>query len=125
MPRVFVRSVTGCHGCSYDRSQDATIARTIGRSRQRSIERTIGRWPSRFIVRRSLNATTSRAIPTMALVIDILQSFVITRSRVEIDRGMRPLLESMATVEKQYVALVDSRMVTRKFALPIETGQIK
>ena len=28
MPRFVVRSVTGCHQCSYDRSQYATIART-------------------------------------------------------------------------------------------------
>ena len=62
MPRLIVRSVTGCHECSYDRSQYATIARTIGRRRQRSIDRTIGRRPSRLIVHRSLIATTSRTI---------------------------------------------------------------
>ena len=62
MPRLIVRSVKGCHECSYDRSQDATIARTIGRKMQRSVDRTIGRRPSRLIVHRSLIATTSRTI---------------------------------------------------------------
>ena len=62
VPQLSVRSVTGCHACSYDRSHDATIARTIGRRVQRSIDRTIGRRPSRFIVHQSFMATTSRAI---------------------------------------------------------------
>ena len=60
VPRLIVRSVTGCHECSYDRSQDTTIARTIGRRMPLSIDRTIGRRPSRLIVHRSLIATTSR-----------------------------------------------------------------
>ena len=34
----------------------------------------------------------------MALAIDILQSFVIERPLVEIDRGMRPLLEIVANI---------------------------
>ena len=34
----------------------------------------------------------------MALAIDILQSFVIARPRVEIGRGMRPLLEIVANI---------------------------
>ena len=34
----------------------------------------------------------------MALVIDILQSFVIARPLVEIDRRMRPLLEIVANI---------------------------
>ena len=34
----------------------------------------------------------------MALAIDILQSFVIARPRVEINRGMRPLLEIVANI---------------------------
>ena len=34
----------------------------------------------------------------MALAIDILESFVIARPRVEIDRGMRPLLEIVAKI---------------------------
>ena len=62
MPRLIVRSVTGYHECSYDRSQYATIARTIGRRMQRSIDRTIGRRPSRLIVHQSLIATTSRTM---------------------------------------------------------------
>ena len=62
VPRLIVRSVTGCHECSYDRSQHAAIARMIDRRRQRSIVRTIGRRPSRLIVHRSLIATTSRTI---------------------------------------------------------------
>ena len=62
MPRLIVRSVTGCHECSYDRSQDATIARTISRRMQRSIDRIIGHRPSRLIVQQSLIATTSRTI---------------------------------------------------------------
>ena len=48
---MIVRLVTGCHGCSYDRSQNATIARTIGRRMQRSIDRTIGLRVTRLIVR--------------------------------------------------------------------------
>ena len=60
MPRLVVCSVTRYHECSYDRSQYATIARTIGRRMLRSIDRTIGRRPSRLIVHRSLIATTSR-----------------------------------------------------------------
>ena len=62
MPRLIERSVTGCHECSYDRSQDATIARTIGRRMQRRIDRTIGRRLSRLTVHRSLIATTSRTM---------------------------------------------------------------
>ena len=62
MLRLIVRSVTGCQECSYDRSQDATIARRIGRRMQRSIDRTIGRRLSRLIVHLSLNATISRTI---------------------------------------------------------------
>ena len=62
VPRLIVRSVTGYHECSYDRSRYATIARTIGRRMQRSIDRTIGRRPSRLIVNQSLIATTSRTI---------------------------------------------------------------
>ena len=58
-----MRSVTGCHDCSYDRSQDDTIARTIVHRMLRPIDRTIGRQPSRLIVHRSLIATTSRKIP--------------------------------------------------------------
>ena len=34
----------------------------------------------------------------MSLAIDILQSFVIARPRVEIDRGMRQLLEIVANI---------------------------
>ena len=63
VPRLIVRSVTGCHECSYDRLQDATIGRAIGHRMQRSIDRTIGRRPSRLILLRwSLIATTSRKI---------------------------------------------------------------
>ena len=62
VPRLIVHSDPGCHECSYDRSQDATIPRTIGRRMQRSVDRTIGRRPSRLIERRSLIATTSRTI---------------------------------------------------------------
>ena len=63
VPRLIVRSVTGYHVCSYDRSQYAMIARTIGRRiMQRSIDRTIGRRPSGSIVHQSLIATTSRTI---------------------------------------------------------------
>ena len=40
-------------------------------------------------------ATTSR---TMARAIDILNSFVIARPHVEIDRGTRPLLEIVANI---------------------------
>ena len=91
MPRCIVFSVTGCYECLYDRSQDATIARTIGRRMQRSIGRTIGLRPSRLIVHRSLRSLPLVArFHTMALAIDILQSFVIARPRVEIDRDMRP-----------------------------------
>ena len=63
VPRLIVRSVTACDECSYDRSQDAAIARTMGCRGQRSIDRTIGRRPSRLIVHdRSLIATISRTI---------------------------------------------------------------
>ena len=62
MPRLIVCALTGYHECSFDRSQYATIARTIGRRRQRSIDRTIVRRPSRLIVHQSLIATTSRTI---------------------------------------------------------------
>ena len=62
VPRLIVRSVTGYHECSYDRSQYATIPRTIGRRMQRSIDGTIDRRPSRLIVHQSLIATTSRTI---------------------------------------------------------------
>ena len=41
MPRLIVRSVTGCHDCSYDRSQDATSARTIGHRMPRLIVRSV------------------------------------------------------------------------------------
>ena len=62
VPRLIVRSITGHHECSYYRSQDATIARAIGRRMQRSIDRTIGRRPTRLSVHQSLIATTSRTI---------------------------------------------------------------
>ena len=62
VPRLIVRSVTGCHECSYDRLRDATIGRAIGHRMQRSIDRTIGRRSSRLILLRSLIATTSRKI---------------------------------------------------------------
>ena len=62
--RFVVRSVSGYHECSYDRSQDGMIAHTIDLIIQRSIDRTIGRRPSRLIVglHRSLIPTTSRTI---------------------------------------------------------------
>ena len=91
VPRCIVHSVTWCHECSYDRSQDATIARTIGRRMQRSIDRTIGRRPSRVIVHRSLIATTSRTISYDG-------SCHRYSPRVEIDRGMRPVLEIVANI---------------------------
>ena len=66
----------------------------LGRRMQRSIDRTIDRRPSRLTVHWSLIATTIVArFPTMALAIDILQSFVIERPR-----GMRPLLEIVANI---------------------------
>ena len=73
MPRLIVRSLTGCHECSYDRSKDATSTRTIGHRMPRLLVRSVaegnGRLivPSvadrtRLIVHRSLIATTSRTI---------------------------------------------------------------
>ena len=62
VPILIVGSVTGYHECSYDRSQYATIARTIGRRTQRSMYRTIGHRTSQFIIHQSLIATTSRTI---------------------------------------------------------------
>ena len=98
--RLIVRSVTWCHECSYDRSHDATIARTIDRRRQRSIDRTVpsvtGRHDWSYIGRCSLPLVAR--FPNMALAIDVLQSFVIARPHVEIDRGMRPLLDIVANI---------------------------
>ena len=96
MPHVLVRSVT----CRMPRLLYATN-RTIVRRRQRMIVRTIGRPPSSTIDRHDwLYDRSSGAIhrwslpliarfPTIALAIDILQSFVIARPRIEIDRRMR------------------------------------
>ena len=98
VPQLIVRSATGCQECSYDRSQDVTIARTIGIRMPRSIDRTICRRPSRLIVHPSLTLRLVARFPTIALSIDILQSFVIARPRVKIDRRMRPLLEIVANI---------------------------
>ena len=118
VPRSILRSVTGCHTSARTIShmQDATIDRTIGRRMQRLIvpsiagrhdwsydrsprlivqsvvERNnwsyIGRWSLPLVAR----------FPPMTLAIDILQSFVIARPRVEVDGRMLPLLEIVANI---------------------------
>ena len=89
MPRVLVRSVTGCHDCSYDRC----------RRMQRSIDRTIGRRPSRLLIHRSLITITSRTISYDGSCHRYSPMFVIARQRVDVDRGMRPpLLEIVANL---------------------------
>ena len=96
--RIIVPSIFGCHDSSYDRSQDATIARTSGRRMQRSNDRTIGRRPSRLIVHRPLIATTSRTISydgSCHRYSPIVCDIATTR---EVDRGMRPLLEIVASI---------------------------
>ena len=108
MLRLIVRSIVAPHDLSYHWSSGATIDcalgrrmhLTIGRRIQRLIDRTIGRRPSRLIVLRSLIATTSRTISYDGSChrYNNLQSFVMARPRVEIDRGMRPLLEIVANI---------------------------
>ena len=88
MPRVLVRSVRGCHDCSYDRC----------RRMQRSIDRTIGRRPSRLLIHRSLITITSRTISYDDSCHRYSPMFVIARQRVDVDRGMRPLLEIVANL---------------------------
>ena len=95
---MIVCSGTGYHEFSYDLSLNATIVRTIGRSRLRSIDRTIGRRPSRLIVHRLLIATTSRTISCDVSCHRYSPIIRISRQRVEIDPGMRPLLEIVAKI---------------------------
>ena len=104
-PRLIVPSVFWCHDWSYARSQDPTSARTIGHRTPRLLVRSVaggndrlivpsvaGRHDWSYIGRWSLSLVAR--YPTMALAIDILQSFVIARPCVEIDRGhMHPLLD--------------------------------
>ena len=49
----------------------------------------------------------------MSLAIDILRSFVIARPRVEIDRGMRRLLEIVANIAVANIALAQSQPTVR------------
>ena len=106
VPRLIVRSVTGCHECSYDQSHAGCHDCSYDRSQDAAIDRTIDRRPSRLIVRsividqlRSANVRSilppmvqphsilqKACFPTIPLAIDIPQSFVISRPRVEIDR---------------------------------------
>ena len=118
--------IVWCHGWSYDRSKVATIDRTIGRTMLRLIVRSIvaphyWSFMPRLLVR-SVAGGNDRLIvpsvasrhdwsyigrwslpivarfPRMALATDILQSFVLARPCVKIDRGMRPLLEIVANL---------------------------
>ena len=94
------------------KSFGATIDRTIGRTILRLIVRSVTGGNDRLIVGHLPSVVGSHdwsyidrwslplvaRFPTMALAIDILQSFVIARPRVEINRGMRPLLEIVANI---------------------------
>ena len=80
MPRVFVRSVTGCN--------DRLIVGPLSSVAGRHVWLYIDRWSLPQVAR----------FPAMALAIDILHSFVIARPRVEIDRGMRPLLKIVENI---------------------------
>ena len=84
MPRLLVRSVTGCNDWSYNRSLRLIVRSVVGRNNWSYI----GRWSLPLVAR----------LPTMALAIDILQSFVIERPPIEIDWRMRPLLEIVANI---------------------------
>ena len=91
MQRLIVPSVTGRHDCSYDRSPRLIVRSVVGRNNCSYI----GRWSLPLVAR----------FPTMALAIYILQSFMIARPRVEIDRRMRPLLEIVANIADRLVAI--------------------
>ena len=111
-----IGSAVECHDRSYARSQDATSARTIDRRMQRFMVPSVasrhdcwyGRSPClivRSVVGRNNWSYIGRwSLPliarfhTMATAIDILQSFVIARPRVEFDPRMRPLLEIVANI---------------------------
>ena len=72
------------------------------RRMQRSIDRNIGRRPSRLIVHdRSLIATISRTISydgSCHRYSPIVRDSATTRRPLQIDRGMRPLLEIVANI---------------------------
>ena len=82
------------------------IARTIGRRRQRSIDRAIGRRSPRSIVHRPLIATTS---PTISYDGSCHRYSPIVRDSVEIDRGMRPLLDIVVLKHCRSVAPCPNR----------------
>ena len=109
MLRLIVRSIFAPHHWSYHRSSGATIDGTIGHRMPRLLVRSVaggndllivpsvaGRHDWSYMVRNSLPQVAW--FPTMDLAIDILQSFVKARPRLEIDRGIRPLLEIVAKI---------------------------
>ena len=56
----------------------------------------------------------------MALAIDILQSFVIARPRVEIDRRMRPPLEIVANIaDRSHLGTVATNRTIQKSYLSV------
>ena len=61
----------------------------------------------------------------MALEIDILQSFVIARPGVEIDRGMRPLMEIVAKIaDRSHLRPIATNRTTQKLYDPVDCGFI-
>ena len=83
MPRLLVPSVAGCNHWSYPPSR--LIVRSVVERNNWSY---IGRWSLPLVAR----------FPTMAPAIDILQSFVIARPRVETNHRMQSLLEIVANI---------------------------
>ena len=125
-PRLIIRSAVGCHECSYDQSHAGWHNCSYDRSQEATIDRAISRRPSRLIVRSV--ATIDRTIgrralplvarfPMMVNLIDILQSFVIARPRVEIDRSMRPLLDIVANIadRSHLVPIATNRTIQKSY----------
>ena len=96
MLRLTVRSIVAPHDWSYDRPSGATIDRMLGHSMPRVLVRLVTYRITQLLVRsvagckdwsyhRSPAAITDRTsvirFPKMALAVDILQSFVISRPR--------------------------------------------
>ena len=124
--RLIVPLVFGCHDWSYAWSQDDMSARTIGHRMPRLLVKSVAGCNDRLIVPSvagrndwsyigDWSIPLVARIPTMALAIDILQSFVIARPGVEIDRGMRPLLEIVANIaDRSHLCLIATNGTIQK-----------